>query len=74
MDWRFLIRLLKSGFAEFIRVLNINNNFIIYCKFYFYYIMNNYNSSNYYRANPYKDIGYMPPIAQKNRQTSGYGT
>ena len=29
--------------------------------------MNNYSSSSYYRANPYKDIGYMPPIAQKNR-------
>ncbi len=33
--------------------------------------MNNYNSSSYYRANPYKDIGYMPPMAQRNRSSPG---
>lgn len=31
--------------------------------------MYNFNSSGYYRANPYKDIGYMPPMAQKNRKS-----
>lgn len=36
------------------------------------YKMNNYNSSSYYRANPYKDIGYMPPMAQKNRRSPEY--
>lgn len=36
--------------------------------------MNNYNLSSYYRANPYADLGYMPPIAQKNRKKPDYGT
>ncbi len=31
--------------------------------------MDNYNYSQYYRANPYKDMGYMPPMAQKNRKS-----
>ena len=26
-----------------------------------------YNELNYHRANPYHKIGYMPPIAHKNR-------
>lgn len=28
----------------------------------------NYSSSSYYRANPYKDSGYLPPGAHKNRK------
>ena len=31
-----------------------------------------YNSFNYYRANPYAKDGFLPPIAQKNRKNADF--
>ena len=28
----------------------------------------NYDSSSYYRSNPYKELNYLPPGAHKNRK------